>query len=153
MTMRNARRLAGVAAASALAASMLVATPASAATCSGHGCDGTDPANTGCSSGAQNATYNPAYIMQGSTTLAVVELRWSPSCGTNWGRISNRVSPNNTVRVYVYRSSPYATTTKYGGTGTQYYGDQLYGLNMTVCAVGEVVTSSGATYTSTALCA
>ncbi|QOC93148.1 DUF2690 domain-containing protein [Micromonospora craniellae] len=152
MTMRLSRRLAATAAASALTASMLIATPASAA-CSGYGCDGTDPADTGCSSGAQNATANPAYIMQGSTTLAVVELRWSPSCKTNWGRISNRVSPHNRVEVYVYRSNPYATTSSYGGTGTQYYGDQLYGQNMTVCAVGKVVTASGTTINSSPLCA
>ncbi|GAB3848570.1 hypothetical protein GCM10029963_31640 [Micromonospora andamanensis] len=150
---RNARRLAAAAAGALIAASLLVATPASAATCSGHGCDGTDPIDTGCSANARNATQYPKYIMQGSTTLAVVELRWSETCKTNWGRISNRVSPHNTVRVRVIRANPSATTDWYGGTGNQYYGDQLYGQNMTVCAVGEVVTASGTKYTSDPLCA
>ncbi|GAA2356513.1 hypothetical protein Cme02nite_49770 [Catellatospora methionotrophica] len=63
------------------------------------------------------------------------------------------MSPNNTVKVWVYRQSPAATTAKYGGTGAQYYGDQLYGGNATVCVVGEVTTPSGTKYTSTALCA
>ncbi|MDM4722886.1 DUF2690 domain-containing protein [Micromonospora sp. WMMA1363] len=152
-TRSTRRRLLTTAAAGLLtAASLLVASPANAA-CPQTGCDRTDPIDTGCSTGAQNATYNPAYIRQGATTLAVVELRWSPSCGTNWGKIYNRVSPNNTVRVWVYRQSPYATTTKYGGTGYQYYGDQLDGQNATVCAVGEVTTPSGTKYTSTPLCA
>ncbi|MEV4709880.1 DUF2690 domain-containing protein [Micromonospora sp. NPDC049374] len=150
---RNARRLAAAAAGALITASLLVATPASAATCSGHGCDGTDPIDTGCSANARNATTYPKYIMQGSTTLAVVELRWSETCQTNWGRISNRVSPHNTVQVRVYRSNPHGNTSWYGGTGTQYYGDQLYGQNMTVCAVGKVTTASGTTYTSDPLCA
>ncbi|MEG3636015.1 DUF2690 domain-containing protein [Micromonospora palythoicola] len=150
---RNARRLAAAAAGALITASLLVATPASAATCSGHGCDGTDPIDTGCSANARNATTHPKYITQGSTTLAVVELRWSEACKTNWGRISNRVSPNNTVRVHVYRSNPHATTDWYGGTGQQYYGDQLYGHNMTVCAIGKVITASGTVLTSDPLCA
>ncbi|MEV0005156.1 DUF2690 domain-containing protein [Micromonospora sp. NPDC050980] len=149
---RNVRRVTAAAAAALVTASLLVASPASAATCSGYGCDGTDPINTGCSADARNITPYPARIMQGANELAVVELRWSDSCKTNWGRISNRVSPQNTARVRVYRSNPYANTSWYGGTGRQYYGDQLYGDGMTVCAVGEVVTPSG-TLSSTPLCA
>ncbi len=152
MTTRVIRRLLASTAASVLVAgSLLIAAPASAATCTGTGCDGTDPINTGCSADAQPATYNPQYVMNGTTTLAVVELRWSPSCGTNWGRIHNRVSPNNTVKVWVYRGT--TTTTKYGGTGTQYYGDQLYGRDAEVCVVGQVKTAGGQTFTSPALCA
>ncbi|MFV2100476.1 DUF2690 domain-containing protein [Micromonospora sp. LOL_024] len=152
MTPRILGRLTAGAAGAILGATMLVVSPASAA-CPSSGCDGTDPIDTGCSTGAQNATSNPRNITQGATTLAVVELRWSPSCKTNWGKISNRVSPNNTVRVWVYRNNPYGITTKYGGTGRQYYGDQLDGNNKTVCAVGEVVLPNGSTLTSTPLCA
>nr|MDT0660383.1 DUF2690 domain-containing protein [Micromonospora sp. DSM 115978] len=134
-----------------LTASVLVATPANAATCSGYGCDGTDPIDTGCSSGAQNATRYPRYIMDGNKTVAMVELRWSPSCKTNWGKISNYVQRTNEVKVHVYRVSPQATTPEYGGTGEQYYGDQLNGDGMTVCAVGKVKTPSR-TITAEALC-
>lgn len=149
---RNVRRLAAGAAAALVAASLLVASPASAATCSGHGCDGTDPIDTGCSADARNATPWPARIMQGANELALVELRWSDSCQTNWGRISNRVSPQNSVRVRVYREDLSADTPWYGGTGRQYYGDQLYGQGIRICAVGEVFTPSG-TLTSAPLCA
>ncbi|MER7270271.1 DUF2690 domain-containing protein [Micromonospora carbonacea] len=144
------RALAVVAAGTLVAASLLVGSPASAA-CPSSGCDGSDPINTGCSADARNATSQPAYIMKGATTLAVVELRYSASCGTNWGRINNRVTPNS-VKVSAYRESPYKSTPWYGGTGAQYYGDQLYGDNSVICAVGEVV-YGGVTYTSTPLCA
>ncbi|MBO4161634.1 DUF2690 domain-containing protein [Micromonospora antibiotica] len=144
------RTLATLAAGALVAASLLVASPASAG-CPTTGCDGTDPINTQCSADARNATSQPAYIVKGATTLAVVELRYSAACGTNWGRISNRVTPNR-VQVTVYRDSPRKSTPWYGGTGAQYYGDQLDGQNSTICAVGEVV-YNGTTYTSTPLCA
>ncbi|SCF18548.1 Protein of unknown function (DUF2690) [Micromonospora matsumotoense] len=151
-TSRAARRtLASVAAGTLVAASLLVASPASAVSCTTTGCDGTDPINTGCSADARNATSQPAYIVKGATTLAVVELRYSATCGTNWGKISNRVTPNR-VQVTVYRDSPRKSTSWYGGTGAQYYGDQLYGDTSTICAVGEVV-YNGTTYTSSPLCA
>ncbi|MFI9642134.1 DUF2690 domain-containing protein [Micromonospora sp. NPDC051925] len=151
-TPRAVRRTSAAVAAGALvAASLLVASPASAVGCTTTGCDGTDPSNTGCSADARNATNQPAYIVKGATTLAVVELRYSPTCGTNWGRINNRVSPSS-VKVTAYRDSPRKTTPWYGGTGTQYYGDQLYGDTSTICAVGEVV-YNGVTYTSSPLCA
>ncbi|MEU7978488.1 DUF2690 domain-containing protein [Micromonospora sp. NPDC049081] len=144
------RTVATLAAGALVAASLLVASPASAG-CPTTGCDGTDPINTQCSADARNATSQPAYIVKGATTLAVVELRYSAACGTNWGRISNRVTPNR-VQVTVYRDSPRKSTPWYGGTGAQYYGDQLDGQNSTICAVGEVV-YNGTTYTSTPLCA
>ncbi|MBW4705278.1 MULTISPECIES: DUF2690 domain-containing protein [unclassified Micromonospora] len=144
------RTLATLAASALVAASLLVASPASAG-CPTTGCDGTDPINTQCSADARNATSQPAYIMKGATTLAVVELRYSATCGTNWGKISNRVTPNR-VQVTAYRDSPRKSTPWYGGTGAQYYGDQLDGQNSTICAVGEVV-YNGTTYTSTPLCA
>ncbi|GIJ20015.1 DUF2690 domain-containing protein [Micromonospora lutea] len=137
---RALQRLMSTAAAGVLvASSLLVATPANAATCSGTSCDGTDPASTGCSADAQNA--NVTDIMHNGVVVAVLELRWSPSCRTNWGRISNRVSPQNEVRVWAYRGA--TKTVKTRGFGQQYYSDQLYGWNMVVCAVGRVDTPAG----------
>jgi hypothetical protein len=52
------------------------------ATCSGTGCNGTDPGNTGCGgSGTTLAMNYPA-----STTL---ELRFSTGCHTYWSRSTN----------------------------------------------------------------
>jgi hypothetical protein len=53
-------------------------------TCSGDGCDGKDPAVTGCAADAypvQTATLSTAYV----------QLRYSPRCGTNWGRVLSRI--------------------------------------------------------------
>ncbi len=51
------------------------------ATCYGDYCSGQDPESTGCSAGAYTVTsvgYN------GGT----LEVRWSPTCQTNWSRIN-----------------------------------------------------------------
>jgi hypothetical protein len=47
-------------------------------TCSGEGCDGLDPQPAGCAADAytvQTAVFSDSYV----------ELRYSPTCGTNWG--------------------------------------------------------------------
>lgn len=130
------RKLATIAAVLAvtLAGLTLTASPASAATCSGWSCDNTDPIATGCAGSVNNTASG--YITNGvGQRLALVELRWSLTCSTNWGRITKQ-SYGNYVSVRAYRPSPYYNTATYGGFGSSYYGDQLYGLNMTVCAVG-----------------
>ncbi|MFG1656943.1 DUF2690 domain-containing protein [Micromonospora chersina] len=74
----------------AVALGMLVAvagvdaatSPAQAATCWGDWCSGQDPQAAGCSADAY--TTASARI---PGTYAYVELRWSPSCKTNWARV------------------------------------------------------------------
>ena len=54
------------------------------ATCSGNGCNGKDPEATGC--------YVGAYTVQTATLSNIfVQLRYSPRCGTNWGRVLSRI--------------------------------------------------------------
>lgn len=56
------------------------ATPANAVTCYGDYCSGKDPAATGCDSGAVTTkVYN--------TSIASLQVRWSPTCKTNWTRL------------------------------------------------------------------
>lgn len=53
-------------------------------TCSLEGCDGLDPEKTGCAADAftvQTAVFGNSYV----------ELRFSPTCGTNWGRVKSRI--------------------------------------------------------------
>ncbi len=55
-------------------------------------CNGQDPQTTGCSSGA--TTVMNGYVIDNfdhTTKLLFIELRWSPTCLTNWTRISNLV--------------------------------------------------------------
>lgn len=59
--------------------------------CSGNGCNGQDPQGTGCSSGGQsvpNGQVNSVFDQDG-VLLFTLELRWSPTCQTNWARINN----------------------------------------------------------------
>lgn len=138
------RRLAALAVALVGAATGLVgpAAPAQAATCSGYGCDYKDPADTGCSSGAVDA--NSIWINDDSGQhLALLKLRWSPTCKTNWGSIAKSTGSGFSVGVSVVRPSDGARTAWSGGNGSQYYSDQLYGDNITICATGYIYDVSG----------
>jgi hypothetical protein len=60
----------------------LATLPAQAAACTYNGCSGKDPQTTGCSSDARNlSTMNTDYG-------DYVELRYSPSCGAVWVRLT-----------------------------------------------------------------
>lgn len=56
-----------------------------AAGCYGASCNGQDPAAMGCAGDA----YTPAHI---NTAQGFIELRYSPSCAANWGRITSSYS-------------------------------------------------------------
>jgi hypothetical protein len=99
------------------------------ATCSGYGCDYQDPIATGCSAGANNTAS--AAVTYGGVNYGTVELRWSPTCQSNWSRLTINAgssNPNGYWRgVDVYRQSPYALAYfDYYGTGSQVYGNMLY---------------------------
>jgi len=51
--------------------------------CSAKGCNGQDPLMTGCAADAR--TVQTAVL-----STAFVQLRFSPTCGTNWGRVISR---------------------------------------------------------------
>ena len=55
-------------------------------TCSGNNCTGLDPAATGCDHDAYTV---PGGVVSFST--GTIQLRYSPTCGTNWGRVLSRV--------------------------------------------------------------
>ena len=68
-------------------ASIFLASPANAA--SGRGLDGTDPASTGCANGSVSIDYQNLYIHGNGPWIGAVDVRYSPSCGTNWIRVYN----------------------------------------------------------------
>jgi hypothetical protein len=75
-------------------------TPVFAASCSGTGCDGKDPDTTGCSSSAYNVeTIN---IISSGRYIGTADLRWSPTCETNWGRAYKSSGGSETVDARVY---------------------------------------------------
>lgn len=78
---RKRRIMALVAITCTLSLTMLAA-PARAASCYGDYCSGTDPQTTGCS--ADGRVVASADIYGGRASL---QLRWSPTCKTNWARL------------------------------------------------------------------
>jgi hypothetical protein len=53
-------------------------------TCSGNGCNGLDPEQTGCAAGAYTVNVPGGTV---SFRTGYVQLRYSPTCGTNWARV------------------------------------------------------------------
>jgi hypothetical protein len=58
--------------------------------CWGDWCSGLDPMNTNCAADAYTVASNYVYGSGGTT---YVEIRWSPTCKTNWAR-ANFVTSN-----------------------------------------------------------
>lgn len=111
-------------------------TPAQAATCSGYGCDGLDPNATGCSSGANDTGSTYLYDANGNI-VGLLELRYSPTCGTNWSRVTS----------YIGVQSLYARVTResdgrsYADVGNYQviWSNMVYAYNITACATGEIL--------------
>ena len=77
----------------------------SQATCSGEGCDNVDPEQSGCA-------YNAYTVTSVETSTVSLQLRYSPICGTNWGRVVSKGSNNDTYLVLVERIDGVAYGTK-----------------------------------------
>ena len=64
---------------------VIAPTPAFAVSCYGDYCSGQDPLSTGCSADAYTVHTASVYGTNGAST---VEIRWSPTCKTNWARVN-----------------------------------------------------------------
>jgi hypothetical protein len=100
-----------------------------AASCSAGGCDYQDPATTGCSTGSY--TVVSAGVFSAGVRYGTVELRWSPTCQTNWSRLTinaGAANPNHYDRqAWVHRQSPAASIGfDWTGDGSVIYSDMLY---------------------------
>ncbi len=80
-----------------LGGTAVVAEPALAVGCYGDWCSGQDPQDTGCANGAKTvaeARVKVHYTQVGGDPagrdedIGKVELRWSPTCQTNWARFT-----------------------------------------------------------------
>jgi hypothetical protein len=140
--MANRRWLAMIGAPSILLGSMLAVAPAAQAgtgiRCFGDTCNGEDPANsfnqysgTECSSGAWTVHSEQAPDVGGT-----LELRWGPSCLTNWTRFTP--ANNDQYEIWVVRMSNPAVIAGTGvgqryifsnGQGVAHYSDQVYSPN------------------------
>lgn len=110
------------------------ATPARAASCSGTGCNGQDPIATGCNSDAYTVTSANIKNLQ-NQVVGRVDLRWSPTCQTNWARAVSNVGSTNMFVVLLDCNYNEISGTYYQLAGTtSVYGDMKY--NTTVRARG-----------------
>ncbi|MER7207220.1 DUF2690 domain-containing protein [Streptosporangium sp. NPDC000239] len=112
-------------------------------------CDNTDPEVSGC--GKDAFTVSQAYLWHhtegGTPTVqenAVVELRYSPHCGTNWSKV--RVFDGAaSVQVHLCRDGFNTCTDLYTVYGsTLAFSDQLYARNVTATAYGACCWGNGA---------
>lgn len=104
----------GLAVVVSLTVLVLVATPAQA--CSGYGCDGKDPIAEGCNDDAY--TVDIEVVPNGTLW---VELRYSPSCGTNWARTGSSI--------FLYHQADVRSGSRrepFSGGGYGVYTDMLY---------------------------
>jgi hypothetical protein len=96
--------------------------PASAATCWGDWCSGRDPQATGCA----NDAYTVAHARIPGT-YTNIELRWSPSCKTEWARVPaswGKSYPSN-LRA-VQPSTGYSQIGVVASNGTYSWTRQIY---------------------------
>lgn len=72
-------------------AGIAMAPSASAVSCYGDYCSGQDPAATGCSAGSVTVSATNVYMnywLSQGHYVGYLELRWSPTCKTNWARFT-----------------------------------------------------------------
>ncbi|MGH3175505.1 MAG: DUF2690 domain-containing protein [Streptosporangiaceae bacterium] len=109
-----------------------VAMPAQAAGCSGRGCDGGDPVQTGCVTGAYTVASDYIYYL--GTVIGRVDLRYSPVCETNWTRTISYIGPQSLDAVVTEEDIGYHLN-EYLDTVTSVYTDMIYAPSPT-CAQG-----------------
>ncbi len=106
------------------------------ASCSGTGCSGQDPEKTGCEAGAytvQTAVFSNSYV----------ELRYSPTCKTNWGEVVSKVGPTDLV-IRTQRIDG-LTYTFAGGKYNYAFSAMVYAPTVAARACGGVNSISGCT--------
>ncbi|TYB63508.1 DUF2690 domain-containing protein [Microbispora triticiradicis] len=91
-------------------------------------CDGTDPVDSACASGAYTVRSSRLWYRDGRGPAgATAELRYSPRCGTNWSRVTFDGGRTGPVTVMVCRGDGYGDCTEaYRTRGGSAYSDQLY---------------------------
>lgn len=120
----------------AFAASAISNAPAQAlATCSGNGCNGQDPSNSGC-------WDSSAYIVHGvSVRYGAVYLWYSPTCKTNWAETFQSSGTNYIANANITRSDGL----HYSGTWYSYdvWSPMVYSPVLTANACGSINNAPG----------
>jgi hypothetical protein len=126
-------RVLGIITSVVVGAPVLVAvTPmtANAATCYGNWCSGQDPHATGCDVGA--ISFASARI---PSTWTYIELRWSPSCKTEWARVLSGYGESYRWGLQVTQPrTGYTQSGVVGSNGTYSWTRQIYSPQLCVYA-------------------
>ncbi len=87
----------------------------------------------GCDRDAYTVRNSARPITFNGQTFGRIELRWSPSCGTNWGRASFYDGNPNGEHLPIWISVQYSdgsqvkvVTFQYNGSGSPVWGNMLY---------------------------
>jgi hypothetical protein len=115
-----------------------VAIPASAAGCSGFGCDGQDPVATGCANSAVTVASVNIWNWNQSVLLGRVDMRWSNSCHTNWARTVSYVNPGEPFAEINRTSDGAVKDSQFGADGGTVWSPLLYGQGKCTWAYGQI---------------
>jgi len=97
-------------------------------TCSRNGCNGKDPIATGCAVGA--FTVQTAVLSN-----IFVQLRFSPRCGTNWGRVLSRIGSG---RIFVQIQRIDGLTFNRTAFGTLLFSQMVFAPRVKARACGRI---------------
>jgi hypothetical protein len=117
------------------------ASPAFAASCSGYGCDNVDPTTTPCNdSRVYTVASDPLRYDPNGSIIGWLDLRYSPTCGTNWARVRSNVG----VQHIYYNLHRQNESGIYGdGIYSTGWSNMLYAPTPTVaCAGGAIYVAS-----------
>ena len=100
-------------------------------TCSGNGCNGLDPVATGCDFDAFTVSTTGGTV---TFRTGTIQLRYSPTCGTNWGRVFSTIgSTQLTVSIRRDDGRFYFTV----GSGTRLWSPMVFARNVKAKACGS----------------
>ena len=106
--------------------------------------DGTDPIQTGCANSATTPKSVKVYNPSGGAYIGLLQLRWSTSCKTNWGKFTGNGNIGG-VSVWVDRQADNQYCGDQSGNGcaspwwpNSAYSNQLYGCNYSTRAEVEI---------------
>jgi Protein of unknown function (DUF2690) len=123
---------------------LAVTTSAQAAGCSGIGCDGQDPTLTGCASSAYTVVSDYIYN-SADTVIGRVDLRYSPTCGTNWARTTSYIGAE-TLDAVVTRDDQGIHYNEYLNNVTNVYTDMIYAPTPACAQGGGIIYVNGTQY-------
>jgi hypothetical protein len=113
-----------------------------AASCSGYGCDNKDPNATGCAD-RWTSTAMVGNVALGGVTFATINLRYSPTCGTNWAQITNNRTGDYAVIRVCRDQGDLRCSDSFTSNGVSAWSNQMYAYNITATAYATLYLDGG----------